>query len=190
MSFDTGGCGRLLILSKHGKVAGAVATGALGALVPRRQQARVKAPEQPPTRAPESSRPPEVVEDRSKVTEFLGRIQPGTRFGRWRIDAIHAVWMGAVPIVLQTDDGERFQVDVLRRSTLGTPGVGNTRALSTFLVNQGDGALRTHEEHGLGAMALAQLLATREAEGANVPSLLTLEERLCRFPSGSFRVPI
>ena len=43
--------------------------------------------------------------------------------------------------------------------------------------NRGRGVTATVEEHGLAAMALAAHLAHREAAGATLPSLPTLNER-------------
>jgi hypothetical protein len=43
--------------------------------------------------------------------------------------------------------------------------------------NGGKGSTATIEEHGLGAMALAQWLAHRETLGHPVPALLTLRQR-------------
>jgi len=125
-----------------------------------------------------------------EVLALFGSLRPGSTVGRWTVAALHDVHLGGIPVVLSTADGERFQVDVVRRDcSPGAPaGVGNTASLSVFVLNDGDGSKATHEEHGLGAMALAEALNRREAEGAAIPQLLTLAERQSRFPRGVYSV--
>ena len=103
-------------------------------------------------------------------------LAPGTAIDRWTVVEVLDPAQGGIPVVMATAAGERFRVDVLRRDDEQL-GVANTGALSLYLVNQGKGATRTNEEHGLGAMALAQALG----DGA-LPGLLTLRERNRRFP--------
>lgn len=123
------------------------------------------------------------------VARLFGDIRPGARLDRWSIEAVHPVRMGAIPVVLRTARGDRFQVDVLRRDVAGGPqGVANTPSLSLFVANRGDGSTATDEEQGLGAMALAAALAERESAGAQVPELLTLRERRARHPLGGYSV--
>jgi hypothetical protein len=125
-----------------------------------------------------------------EVLALFGSLQPGSTIGRWTIAAIHDVHLGGIPVVLSTASGDRFQVDVVRRdcSPGAVAGVGNTASLSVFLLNDGDGSLATREEHGLGAMALADALNHREAAGVELPRLLTLAERQARFPRGVYSV--
>lgn len=118
-------------------------------------------------------------------------IAPGHDLGRWTVVRVGAVHLGAVPVVLQTRDGQRYQVDVLARDPQGPPGVAQTERLSLFVVNshaspQDDGQRPTDEEQGLGAMALAHALA-REAPP---PGLLTLRQRSDQHPNGSFAVSL
>ena len=68
-----------------------------------------------------------------------------------------------------------FTVDVLRHDP-ASPGVARAGSLAVYM-KVGHGRQVTHEAHGLAAMALASTLAQREAAGAPVPALLTLEER-------------
>lgn len=98
--------------------------------------------------------------------------------------------MGAIPVVLRTDAGLRFQVDVLRRDRRGGGrlGVANTETFSPYLANRGDGRTATDEDQGLGAMALAEVLARREAACAPAPALLTMDERRARHPVGGYSV--
>ncbi len=115
---------------------------------------------------------------------------PGHRLQRWSVVAVHDVTLGAIPVVLAAADGERFQVDVLRRdpsSPASLEGIGRSASLSVFLANQGNGSAPTVEERGLAAMALADALGAREGAGAPIPSaLLTLRDRRRRHPNGVY----
>lgn len=118
----------------------------------------------------------------------LQRMLPqGLRFGRWRVVDVLPVKFGAVPVILETMRGERFQVDVLRRERQGRArrGVAETRHYALYLSNAGRGAKPTREEHGLGVMWLAALMRPQERRYA-VPALLTLRERIVRYPTGRF----
>ena len=128
----------------------------------------------------------QVVPDRD-VARFLGDVRAGARIDRWTVEAVHPVRMGAVPIVLRTESGARFQVDVLRRDET-VRGIAETETLSLFLANRGDGATATDEEQGLGAMALAEAIARSEAQGATMPPLLTMRERRAEYPLGGYSV--
>lgn len=116
-------------------------------------------------------------------------LSPGLTFEHWQVVAVHPVRHGAVPVILGTDDGRRFQVDILARDPHGPPGVANTRHLSLYVHNRGDGSTQTDEAEGLGAMRLAAILAEHEGDQP-VPDLLTLSQRTERFPGGSFNVPL
>lgn len=111
----------------------------------------------------------------------------GLRFGRWRVVAVHPVKYGAVPVILATRSGERFQVDILRRDRRhgAKQGVARTRHFALHLANVGRGVTPTREEHGVGILWLAALLRTRENR-VQVPALLTLRDRVARHPSGRF----
>jgi hypothetical protein len=115
----------------------------------------------------------------------------GQRLDRWTVVRVHPVHLGAVPVVLQTESGRRYQVDVLARDPAGPEGVASTDALSLYVVDvqadRGtDGSRPTDEEQGLGAMVLARaLLGEAPPEG-----LLTLAERQRMHPRGSFGVPL
>ncbi|MEI8256484.1 MAG: hypothetical protein WCJ30_12490 [Deltaproteobacteria bacterium] len=107
------------------------------------------------------------------------------RVGGCTLVAVHAVKMGAIPVVLAAAGGTQFQVDVLRRDAqVDANGVRVAGSLTAVLHNRGAGGDPTHEEQGLGVMALLEVLSAREAAGAAVPALLTLRERNVRFPRG------
>lgn len=99
--------------------------------------------------------------------------------------------LGAIPVVLATASGQRYQVDVLARDPAGPPGVANTERLSLFIVNSraSDGAAgrrTTDEEQGLGAMMLAQALG----DATPPAGLLDHGERRRRHPRGAFALPL
>src|SRR5206468_2044916 len=96
---------------------------------------------------------------------LFGELRAGARLERWTIVDVQRVASGGIAVTMATEDGEPFQVDVLRRDD-GAPGVAQTRSLSLYLVNGGNGRVASVEEHGLGAMALAAWLDAREAAGA------------------------
>lgn len=116
---------------------------------------------------------------------------PGQTIDRWTVVRVHPLHLGAVPVVLETDSGKRYQVDVLARDPAGPEGVASTEVLSLYVVDvqadrRTDGNRPTDEEQGLGAMVLAQALKTEA-----VPSgLLTLAQRQQQHPRGSFGVPL
>lgn len=119
----------------------------------------------------------------------LGSLAPGVTLPgtEVRVITIYPVTFGALPVVLESRDGNRFQVDVLARDTEGPQGVGNTEHYSVYVSNRGDGGTSTDETQGLAAMALARVL---EAEGASLPTLLTMRGRQAEHPNGTFGVPL
>ncbi len=122
------------------------------------------------------------------VSEFAG-LAPGQAVDRWTVIAVHAVHLGAVPIIVANADGSRFQVDVLARDLAGPSGVARTERFDLFIANHGDGATATEEEQGLGAMALAEVVRAHEAK-ADVPPLLTIGQRASQHPQGAYGVPL
>lgn len=115
----------------------------------------------------------------------------GQRLDRWTVVRVHPIHLGAVPVVLSTQGGETYQVDVLARDPAGPQGVANTDRLSLFVVNSSrhhdpDGRRATDEEQGLGAMVLARSLATEPTP----TGLLTHSQRRQQHPDGAFAVPL
>lgn len=113
-----------------------------------------------------------------------GTVLPGTQV---RVIAVYPVTLGALPVVLETHAGSRYQVDVLARDPSGPQGVGNTEHFSVYVANSGDGGTSTDETEGLGAMALARVL---EASENDLPQLMTLRDRETEHPKGTFGVPL
>lgn len=119
---------------------------------------------------------------------FGERLVAGTSLGRGFIEAVLPLTAGAVPVVMRTPQGERFQVDILRKDPGGPAGVADTARLSLFVVNRGDGATRTHEAQAHAARSLAGWLAAREtaASVASLGELLSHPERQRAHPAGVF----
>jgi len=134
-----------------------------------------------------STRTRPVPEPGPEVKALFGTLSTGSRLGAYTVAAIYPVKLGGIPVVME-HEGSRFQVDVLRRDDAGPKPVGETPSLALFLVNKGDGSRPTDELPGLGAMALATALASSEAQGARPPELLSLKERIAKYPRGDYGV--
>lgn len=144
--------------------------------------------------SPAASAPPPGPAERSfsfptetDSHELQQLLPEGQRFGRWRVVSVLPIKLGAVPVLLESHRGERFQVDILRRdrSSRARRGLAETREYSLFLLNRGQGDTPTQEDHGLAVLWLAALLRPRERSVATV-ALLTQRERTQRFPRGKF----
>lgn len=111
----------------------------------------------------------------------------GLRFGRWRVVSVLPSKLGAIPVILESRSGDRFQVDILRRdrSARARRGLSETRGYSLFLFNRGQGDTPTQEDHGLAVLWLAAFLRPREHTLPAI-ALLTQRERTQRFPRGKF----
>lgn len=96
--------------------------------------------------------------------------------GTYAIVSVGALERGGVPIVMAAPSGATFRLDVLRADPSEPhTGIGIRSQVAVYLRNGGDGATPTDEARGLGAMALASILA--EHEDAPPAGLLTLGER-------------
>lgn len=100
----------------------------------------------------------------------------GTKVGACSVIAVEPVREGAIPVRMTDSQGQTFVVEVMRFDP-AAPGVARAGSLAVYLRNGGNGAKATNEEHGLAAMALARVLAAREAAGATVPRLASVRER-------------
>ena len=133
--------------------------------------------------------PPGLAEQSSSDDSHgLRQLLPeGQHFGRWHVVSVLPVKLGAVPVLLESRRGERFQVDILRRdrSSRARRGLAETHEYSLFLLNRGQGDTPTQEDHGLAVLWLAALLRPRERTVATL-ALLTQRERTQRFPRGKF----
>jgi hypothetical protein len=122
------------------------------------------------------------------VKELFGDLAVGGGpVGDYRVERVCGVYLGAIPVVMSTATGLRFQVDVLRRDDGGPRGIANTDRLSLFLANRGGGSQQTDEQQGLAIIALRDALSARE-NSAEVQNLLTFDERRRAFREGVFSV--
>ncbi len=124
------------------------------------------------------------------VVAYFGDLKAGSMIADWQVVSVHATHLGAVPVVLATKSGERFQVDVLKRDPRGPSGVAETGSVALFLTNGGKGSKRTDSEMGLGALALATALKAREKSGAQAPKLLSFKDRGKRHPNGEYKLRV
>lgn len=92
----------------------------------------------------------------------------GTSVGRGSVEAVLPITAGAVPVVMRTPDGQRFQVDVLRRDPAGPAAVAETERLALYIANKGDGRTPTSEAQAHAARSLATWLAERDADDAGL----------------------
>ena len=106
---------------------------------------------------------------------------PGLKLGPCTLTRLLPVERDALPFELQDPSGHLFVVEAHRRDE-SRPGVARAGSLDLFLVNGGDGSMPTDEARGLGAMALASVLAVRERAGLPVPQVATIVERWNRHP--------
>ena len=154
---------------------------------PSQGDAPISAPSATPAEAPVGLLPSASHAADGTPHSLQRMLPPGLRFGRWHVVEVLSVKFGAVPVILEAQGGSRFQVDVLRRDGRGRAkrGVAETRHYSLYLANLGRGMKPTREVHGLGLLWLAALMRPREHRYER-PALLTLRERLERFPGGRF----
>jgi len=208
MASDRSNLSRRQLLSIAGGALGVVVTGAWrvfdhASSSPGRRGGSLKpaAPTQPAVPVTNLAAPaadlgnqgirPKVTAASPEALQVLGGVDVGTTLGQWTVVAVYDFHMGAVPVVLETANGVRYQVDVLRRDPRpqAARGVGESRQLSFFLSNEGNGSKTSNESQGLGLMALAATVRAREPQ--RLPSaLLSLEERAARFPRGVYKVPV
>ncbi|PCC66709.1 hypothetical protein SAMN02745121_00561 [Nannocystis exedens] len=100
--------------------------------------------------------------------------------GEWRVEQVLPLVGGAVPVLMRTPEGKRFQVDLMRAEVDGPRAVAQAGEVALYLANGGAGDRPSAAVEEQGARALAQRLTQLAAErGAPaIPGLLTLSERL------------
>lgn len=114
-----------------------------------------------PAPAPAGAAPePEALE----ANKLIAPLGPGDRLSRWTIQQVLPVQGGAASVVLQDDKGQQFQLDVCARDEAQSApvGPGHSELFQVFLANSGDGSTATFEDHGLAAMALAEVIRANE----------------------------
>ncbi len=115
----------------------------------------------------------------SSTAELLRPLGPGSKLGRWTLEELRDVSDGAAALVLRDRAGALFQLDVCARDTTAGAerGPASTEHFEVFLANTGDGSTATHEDHGLAAMALAEVIRGNEQRVGRA-EFLTLAQRI------------
>lgn len=100
--------------------------------------------------------------------------------GAWRVEQVMPLVAGAVPVLMRTPEGKRFQVDLMRADPVGPQPVAQAAGLALYLANGGAGETPSVEAEAQGARVLAGLLAQVETQGGlpAIAGMLTLSERL------------
>lgn len=99
-----------------------------------------------------------------QAAELASAVAPlgaGSRLGRWSVERVLPVAAGAQSLVLRDEAGRSFQLDVCLRAP-GVSSPGGTERFQVFVANGGDGATATVEDHGLAAMAVAEVIRANE----------------------------
>lgn len=135
---------------------------------------------------------PHVAPATDEVRALFGSLREGSAIStHWRLESVHAVRAGAIPVVMSTIYGGRFAVEIFREEAEGPNPIARARGLALHLHNNGDGSSRTAELNGLGVMALGRALEARRAEGAPLPAGLdTYRARTAREPHGVFDIAV
>jgi hypothetical protein len=117
--------------------------------------------------------------DPAACDKLLFPLKPGSALGPWTVLKIGPRQHGAIEVELRSQDGSSFVLEILAldRSPSAAAPPGQTKHLAVHVRNRGDGASPTDENHGISAMALAEVIAANESAESAV-GLLTLAERL------------
>jgi hypothetical protein len=112
----------------------------------------------------------------------------GSVLGSWRVIRTAAPRAGAVSLELEDALSRPFFLDICKRDqrrAAPTPPA-FTDLYDIFVANEGNGSARTLEDHGLAAMALAEVVRANE-HAVSMSGLLTLSERLRKHPDQVMR---
>ena len=115
----------------------------------------------------------------SATSRLLSPLGGGSKLGAWTVERILPLADGAMSVVLVDGTGTAFQLDICAKdaSLAALRGPAVTDKFEIFVANRGDGALGTHEDHGLAAMALADVIRTNEPH-VSVDGFRTLAQRI------------
>jgi hypothetical protein len=122
------------------------------------------------------------------AAELVAPLGAGSTLGSWRVQGVGALRAGAVSITLLDAAGGRFYLDVCKRDGRSGAPVppGRSELCDVFVANEGNGSVPTHEDHGLAAMALADIVRTNERR-VGIEGLLTQRDRMRSFPDQVMR---
>ncbi len=122
-------------------------------------------PAAPGAPAPNAGQEPVAEEpELAQARTLLSPLAAGDRLDRWTIEQVLPVQGGAASVVLRDEKGQKFQLDVCARDTSASAPVapGRSELFEVFLANSGNGSKATFENHGLAAMALAEVIRGNE----------------------------
>lgn len=98
----------------------------------------------------------------SKALALVSPLTAGSPLGRWNVVQVCPVRGGAASVLLADRTGASFQLDVVARNPAGSNAPGLTEHFEVVVLNRGNGSTATHEDHGLAAMALAEVIRSNE----------------------------
>jgi hypothetical protein len=112
------------------------------------------------------------------IAKLLHPLVAGAKLARWTIVQIDPLVHGAVRVKVRADDGHMFDVEILARdhAALARP-LAETERHAFFVLNGGDGWTATHEEQGLAAMTIAEIVRRNERT-TRLSGFLTHGERI------------
>ncbi len=115
----------------------------------------------------------------STADKLVAPLAPGSRLDLWTVERVIATENGAASVIVSDASKQTFQLDICARDD--SPGAaaapGRSEYFEVFVANRGDGTTATVEDHGLVAMALADVIRSNE-QHVDLSEYLTLAERL------------
>lgn len=125
-------------------------------------------------------RPRTTGSSSAPLAGLVGPVGTPGAAGAWRVEQVMPLVAGAVPVLMRTPEGKRFQVDLMRAEPDGPRAVAQAGELALYLANGGAGDTPSAEIEAQGARVLAGALTQLAGErGAPaIAGLLTLSERL------------
>lgn len=138
--------------------------------------------------AVQTSRPSRPASASHDANVLLAPLAAGSRLASWRVERVSDLRHGAITVALTDLSGETFYLDICQRDDAPGAAVppGRSDRCDVFVANLGDGAAPTVEDHGLAAMAVAEVLRANEHQ-VRIDGLLTLRQRLAQFPDQVLR---
>lgn len=147
------------------------AAGAALAVIPRAATAAVDDPV-----APAASSQLSLAE------QLIAPLRVGSELGSWRLHSMTDVRTGAITVSLSDEKGQTYPIDLCLRDD--APGAAVPPARTTFFdvfaANGGKGDTPTLEQHGLAAMALAEVIRSNEHH-VTVGGVMTQQDRIRTF---------
>ncbi len=162
---------------KSGHVSRRVVFGALGASAVATAASLSKSAVGAPVLGSKKASTPIALPD-EVVGRLVAPLEANASLSRWRVVKVTALVGGAASVVLLDGTGAEFQLDVCARDEAALVPA-RTEYFDISVVNQGDGSTATAEEHGLAAMALADIVRTNEHR-VDAALFATLHDRVAR----------